>query len=54
MQDITGRSVEVGDAADRASITLCDEVETLQGQIEHLTTDVRFILTQRPHLGNES
>lgn len=41
MQDITGSSVEVGDTADHASATLHDEVETLQGQIEQLTTDVR-------------
>ena len=41
VQDITGSSVEVGDTADHASATLHDEVETLQGQIEQLTTDVR-------------
>jgi hypothetical protein len=41
VQDITGSSVEVGDAADRASTTLRDEIETLQGQIEDLTADVR-------------
>jgi hypothetical protein len=41
VQDITGSSVEVGDSADRASITLRDEIEILQGQIEHLTANVR-------------
>jgi hypothetical protein len=38
VEDITGSSVEVGHAADRA---LPDEIETLQAQIEHLTASVR-------------
>jgi hypothetical protein len=42
VQDIIGSSVEVGDAGDRASPTLCDEMETLRGQIEQLTADVRL------------
>jgi len=51
VQDIIGNTVEVGDAGDRASITLCDEIETLRGQIELLTTDVRLnALTRYPYL----
>lgn len=50
MQDITGSSVEVGDASDRESITLRNEIETLQGQFEHLKADVRYILTWTPRL----
>jgi len=41
MKDTTGSSVEVGDEADHARIALQDEIETLQGQIEHSTAEVR-------------
>jgi hypothetical protein len=40
VQDIAGSSVEIGDVADRARVSLRDEVETLQGQIEQLAAEV--------------
>jgi hypothetical protein len=50
VQDIIGGSVEVGDTGDHPSIALCDEIETLRGQIEHLTADVSLNTHPIPHL----
>lgn len=50
VQDINSSSVEVGDAGDLESVTLRDEIETLRGQIEHLTADVRLNSRPLPHL----
>ena len=49
VQDMNGSPVEVGDAIDPASVTLRDEIETLRGQIEHLTADVRLNSRPLPH-----
>ncbi len=51
VQDVTGSPGELWDAEDDTSVALRNEVETLQGQVERLTTEVRrrFALKE-PHL----
>ena len=44
VQDVTGSPGELWDAEDDTRAALRNEVETLQGQVERLTTEVRLDL----------
>jgi hypothetical protein len=41
VKDTIGSTVEVGDEADHARLSLQDEIEALQRQLEHSTAEVR-------------